>query len=118
MKYGPSYQPRQPITNLASLRAEKRQLRQHIAAGDEQLRQSIRRWPIATAWQGLQQVGGMLGSAGFGRIFSTVLGGSKQAGGGFWMKLLKATAVFAGVKIGEHLMKKMNEGKDDDDIHA
>jgi hypothetical protein len=31
------------------------------------------------------------------------------------MKLLKATAVFAGVKIGEHLMKKMNEGNTDDD---
>ncbi|MCU0333583.1 MAG: hypothetical protein MUF62_00880 [Chitinophagaceae bacterium] len=115
MKYGPSYQPRQPIINLATLRAEKRQLRQHIAAGDEQLRQSIRQWPIAAAWQGLQRVGGLLGSAGFGRIFQTVLAGQSSTSSSFWMKLLKATAVFAGVKIGEHLMKKMNEGNTDDD---
>ncbi len=117
MKYGPSYQPRQPITNLATLRAEKRQLRRHITAADEQLRQSIRQWPIAAAWQGLQRVGGLLAGTGFGRIFQKVLAGQHEASSSFWMKLLKSTAVFAGVKIGEHLMKKMNEGKDDDDSH-
>lgn len=114
MKYGPSYQLRQPITNLATLRAEKRQLRRHITAADEQLRQSIRQWPIAAAWQGLQAVGGLLAGTGFGRLFQTVLASQYEARSSFWMKLLKTTAVFAGVKIGEHLLKKMNEGRDGD----
>lgn len=117
MKYGPSYQPRLPITNMASLRAEKRLLRQHIAAGNAQLRHSLRQWPIDAAWKGLHRVAGLLAGTGFGRIFQKALGGQREASSSFWMKLLKSTAVFAGVKIGEHLMKKMNEGKGADDAN-
>ncbi|HSC52991.1 MAG TPA: hypothetical protein VLC98_05210 [Phnomibacter sp.] len=106
-----SYKIQSPITDLASLRAEKLKLREHIKASDLRLKQTVKEWPLTSVFNIAHMVGNAVLPKHIGTLAAGVLG-YKASKKNFLFPLLKATAVFAGTQLIKHFTK----GKSDIEI--
>lgn len=109
-----SYRIQRPIRDLQSLRQEKQLLRQHIAKGDDDLRDRVHNLPAVAALRTAQQVGSFFVQTTGGRAVSSLLGGGLKSKG-FWKSLMKAAVVFAGTELVKRFARKQENQEDEEE---
>ena len=99
------YQANQPITNLQTLRQEKRRLRLHIRRQDKAMKEQINNLPVMTMVRTAKALGGLFSSNLRSSSFYSLLSMDKKQPA-FWQELIKVTALFVGTKLVKKWMNK------------
>lgn len=92
------YRIQRPIRDLQSLQQEKRNLKQHIARNDAELRDRIQNLPAMAALRTVQQIGSFFVQTSGGKVLTSLIG-SGIKGKSFWVNILKTAALFAGTEV-------------------